>query len=389
MYDQSGYNAFPQPVSGYPPGGENVYAGPPGQQPPTPYVDPNAPYANPQAPYAHPYATQQAPRPFSAGPDPSAYTAAQHQQPVHQAQPQSQPQSHPQALPQQHAPAQSQLQPQAQHNGNQELMPQGQAQGQAQQQQQGPPYVYDPNATYADPNVQAWAQYYAQGGTDSTGAVYFISIPGITDNLAQGHPGPQTQTQSHIQDQTQPQHQPQPVQQPQLGSPAQGGPAQGSPAYQPYPAQQPANEIAGYSAAQLNQNPSVTSIQTQPGSTPGPVGYSGAGNTSPQSAHAPPQHSHVSSSPTSQHAPSYFQPTSPGGTSHAQPQQYPPNPYPVDPRNVYTSPIHDGPAQTPFSGPDPQAQYGAQYTQMQGQFGGMGIADTPTPTGVPQTAQMA
>ena len=25
------------------------------------------------------------------------------------------------------------------------------------QQQSGPPYVYDPNATYPDPNVQAWA----------------------------------------------------------------------------------------------------------------------------------------------------------------------------------------------------------------------------------------
>jgi len=29
--------------------------------------------------------------------------------------------------------------------------------------------------------VQAWAQYYAQGGTDPTGSVYFISVPGITD----------------------------------------------------------------------------------------------------------------------------------------------------------------------------------------------------------------
>lgn len=29
--------------------------------------------------------------------------------------------------------------------------------------------------------MQAWAQYYAQGGTDLTGSVYFISVPGITD----------------------------------------------------------------------------------------------------------------------------------------------------------------------------------------------------------------
>lgn len=44
-----------------------------------------------------------------------------------------------------------------------------------------PPFVFDPNATYPDQNVQAWAQYYAQGGTDPTGSVYFISVPGITD----------------------------------------------------------------------------------------------------------------------------------------------------------------------------------------------------------------
>lgn len=45
----------------------------------------------------------------------------------------------------------------------------------------GPPFVFDPNATYPDPNMQAWAQYYAQGGTDPTGSVYFISVPGITN----------------------------------------------------------------------------------------------------------------------------------------------------------------------------------------------------------------
>jgi len=44
-----------------------------------------------------------------------------------------------------------------------------------------PPYVYDPNATYADPNVQLWADYYKQGGTDLAGAVYFISVPGVKE----------------------------------------------------------------------------------------------------------------------------------------------------------------------------------------------------------------
>lgn len=34
---------------------------------------------------------------------------------------------------------------------------------------------------YSDSNVQAWAQYYAQGGKDPTGAVYFISVPGVKE----------------------------------------------------------------------------------------------------------------------------------------------------------------------------------------------------------------
>jgi len=41
--------------------------------------------------------------------------------------------------------------------------------------------MYDPNMRYADSNVQAWAQYYAQGGKDPTGAVYFISVPGVKE----------------------------------------------------------------------------------------------------------------------------------------------------------------------------------------------------------------
>lgn len=44
-----------------------------------------------------------------------------------------------------------------------------------------PPYPYDPSYTYADQNAQAWAQYYAQGGTDLAGSVYFISIPGVKE----------------------------------------------------------------------------------------------------------------------------------------------------------------------------------------------------------------
>jgi hypothetical protein len=72
----------------------------------------------------------------------------------------------------------------------------------------GPPFVFDPTATYSDQNVQAWAQYYAQGGEDPTGSVYFISVPGITD----GHPA-----LAPVQTQLQGQQQPGEGQQPQQG----------------------------------------------------------------------------------------------------------------------------------------------------------------------------
>lgn len=46
---------------------------------------------------------------------------------------------------------------------------------------------------YADSNVQAWAQYYAQGGKDPTGAVYFISVPGVKEPVSP-QPTPQPTT---------------------------------------------------------------------------------------------------------------------------------------------------------------------------------------------------
>ncbi|KAH9004545.1 hypothetical protein EDB86DRAFT_2883929 [Lactarius hatsudake] len=112
---------------------------------------------------------------------------AQSQPQLHHAQSQVsiQPQPQPQTqsvIPQQQQP---QLQPQTQTQS--EIQPSethAHPHAQAQTQQQtmtGPPFVFDPNATYPDENVQAWAQYYAQGGTDPTGSVYFISVPGITD----------------------------------------------------------------------------------------------------------------------------------------------------------------------------------------------------------------
>lgn len=50
--------------------------------------------------------------------------------------------------------------------------------------------MYDPNMRYADSNVQAWAEYYSQGGKDPTGAVYFLSVPGVKD-AAPPQPPPQ------------------------------------------------------------------------------------------------------------------------------------------------------------------------------------------------------
>lgn len=41
--------------------------------------------------------------------------------------------------------------------------------------------MYDPNGQYPDPNAQAWAQYYAAGGADPAGAVYFHSVPGVKE----------------------------------------------------------------------------------------------------------------------------------------------------------------------------------------------------------------
>ena len=46
---------------------------------------------------------------------------------------------------------------------------------------------------YADSNVQAWAHYHAQGGKDPTGAVYFISVPGVKEPVSP-QPTPQPTT---------------------------------------------------------------------------------------------------------------------------------------------------------------------------------------------------
>ncbi|KAG7446385.1 uncharacterized protein BT62DRAFT_980645 [Guyanagaster necrorhizus] len=106
-----------------------------------------------------------------------------------------------------HVPAQAQAAQvlgQAARQADQATQPQSQAQVQHQQQIHGrqvaAPYVYDPTVTYSDPNVQAWAQYYAKGGKDPAGGVYFISVPGVTDNLpppATPAPEPESQPLQH------------------------------------------------------------------------------------------------------------------------------------------------------------------------------------------------
>ncbi|KAH9849897.1 hypothetical protein C2E23DRAFT_837847 [Lenzites betulinus] len=245
LYEQPGYHAYPAAPAAYPP--ENPYPAPGQGQPQLPaqpqaYGDPNAYAPHPQSgfgqppiqpyPGSTPYPPAQEPQgyPTSPGAQPpmqqQPFQPQQLQQPIqpHQGfQPQPQPQQTPQAQqPQQSVQPQlypqASVQPELQPQPQPQLQPQAQAQPEAQPQPQpqpqpqtqpqvqqqtqpqiqaqqtfspapqqpsgGPPYVYDPNATYPEPNAQAWAQYYAHGGTDPTGAVYFISVPGVKEGPA-------------------------------------------------------------------------------------------------------------------------------------------------------------------------------------------------------------
>ncbi|KAH9000142.1 hypothetical protein EDB92DRAFT_1983198 [Lactarius akahatsu] len=268
IYDQPSYNTFSTPAAGYPQpqqsgpipdprvglGRNSSYGAPrpqpqpqsqpqhqvqvqsqPVQQAPqpqlqTPYVQPY-PAPDSQKPYYQQQSPQQ-PEPLSR-PGPTQTQSAGQLQGQQQPQVQLQPQLLAQSQPQLHhaqsqVSTQTQPQPQTQNVVPQQQQPQLQPQAQtqpeiqpsethahphaqAQTQQQtmtGPPFVFDPNATYPDENVQAWAQYYAQGGTDPTGSVYFISVPGITD--ARSSPT-SVHTQPHggqVEEQQQQQQQP-------------------------------------------------------------------------------------------------------------------------------------------------------------------------------------
>ncbi|KAI0046549.1 hypothetical protein FA95DRAFT_1606836 [Auriscalpium vulgare] len=200
VYEQPGYNAYPAPAAAYVNVPDGATPRPQVQQQPSFGTDPNAaPYAHaptpqqpappqqqPQTAYTQPYPVQQNNR--------TSYFPAQASQPeLHASVP---PEVIGQMQPQVQAAAQQPQQPQQQ----QQVQPQPQPQAHAQQQPAaqlpaGPPYPFDPALTYPDPNVQAWAQYYAQGGTDPTGAVYFFSVPGVSEHAAAPtSPGP---TQSY------------------------------------------------------------------------------------------------------------------------------------------------------------------------------------------------
>ncbi|KAG8839770.1 ESCRT-0 subunit protein hse1, partial [Serendipita sp. 405] len=166
----------PAPAASY---NQNAFGSPPYQQPSqTPY-DPNANtnVPNAGAQQSLPQATQQ------PAYDPNSYASQYGGQP-------SQPAGQPSAT---GAPPTTEQQPAGQ--------PQDPVQQQQQQQQQiqpapgsqpttggtpkvytgAPPYPFDPTGQYPDANAQAWVQYYAAGGDDPQGAVYFHSVPGVKE----------------------------------------------------------------------------------------------------------------------------------------------------------------------------------------------------------------
>jgi signal transducing adaptor molecule len=134
---------------------------------------------------------------------------------------------------------------------------------------------FDPNGVYADPNVQAWAKYYAQGGKDKAGAVYFISVPGVTDDATQT-----VEQQAKLASQS-PQQPAPPSQPPSVGvgdsSRSQGS----SEAYEPYVSgqaavpgavtqtrPQPLDEHHDVSAASVPHSGLTASMQPQQNSLP-------------------------------------------------------------------------------------------------------------------------
>jgi signal transducing adaptor molecule len=381
VYDQPGYNAYPSVASAYPQGPERPYQGPPqpvSQPQPQPYVDPSV-YAQQQAGYSQPYGAS--PYPTGQSQQPQAVPHQQQQfspplQQLSQLPPQLQQQAQPQ--PQAHQSTQShQVQAQqpiqreqsvqaqqpaqtqqpvqqpapAQHSVQAQQPVQSHAQPQTQQpppQQSGPPYVYDPNGTYADPNVQAWAKYYSQGGKDLAGAVYFISVPGVTESPP--GPGPQ--------DHPQPSHQAQ--SQPQIQSDT-GVHDSATPSPTSADASQPSLHQHAAQEVHLEQfvapDPTVQGNHTYTPATGGPTSPVSSNNSTTQPPWVRPM-------------PQQGQPMSNPGSPNPQNQNQQPayQPASVPP----LSPTHSFHAVQP-QGAQTQAGWPAQYHAMQSQMGAMDI----------------
>lgn len=231
----------------------------------------------------------------------------------------------------------------------------------------GPPYTYDPNTTYADPNVQAWAQYYAQGGKDPAGAVYFISIPGVTD----GAPVPVPAASSTSQ---QPQQQPheQPA---QAQAQAQSGPSQ--PVHEGYqvPAaraqQTTPSELAGYAGPQPQVQPATQPVNGYLAGAPTSAYPSNTATAAaPWIQQAAPKSSSPPTSPIhnqvqGQIPASFAAPGSPTQQQVQSPiQQQPQQPLPYGPQgaNAGSPPPND-----------------PQYYAMNNQFAAMAVADGQSP----------
>ncbi|ETW79141.1 hypothetical protein HETIRDRAFT_420309 [Heterobasidion irregulare TC 32-1] len=360
VYDQPGYNAYPAPAAAYAPGQEGGY--PPTQGPQS--------MGQPQAPYGDPSLT------------PAPYGAPQQQQ--------QQQQAAPGGYPQQPYPAQNRMSyfpQQAEHapspyGPSQQPQPLAQAQPQPQPQQQveppreaqGPPYTFDPKATYPDPNAQAWAQYYAQGGTDPTGAVYFFAVPGITDRTPVDAQSPQAQAQAQVQGQPQSQSQQdaaagyqQPYAQVQQQSPGAGvvsstsGLAHSPQSAHPQTAfvqaiQQQQQQPSQPPQAQLQHQPQA---QSQPQPQPQPQ---------PQLQDGPQRQASASSLP------------SPGAYAHELPTPYgaaaPVGPQRQGSLGTAYAPQSPGAAAGAGLGPGvgPAAEWANQYYGLQSQFAGMSVS---------------
>lgn len=368
-FDQPGFASFPQPQA------QPNY----GMSSPTPgpqtYPGVAPMYPGQQVGYApQPYPAQQATPVYGSGPyppdamtPPAAQTTAQPQ--LGQVAPQGfgQPQGQPQQSTQQATAVTQQQGANGYEAAQANAHPQPQRQASTEQAKVisgAPPFPYDPSATYADSNAQAWAQYYAQGGTDPTGAVYFFSVPGITDT--KGDPASETQ-----QMQTQPQ-------------PSQAGVEpyavqSNSPSAEHYPAQgSSVGLVQSQGQPQLAQNLSSTSL-----------GYTG---TATQQPHSP------TSSPTRRatlpsHHGSFYgvqaqqqqRSQTPGQTTQVPVSSYVygASPFP-DPGS--TAVLGSEQSTAPIGNP-----YGVnpQFSQMQNQFAAMGVSEPRSPTGVTPALQQS